>query len=73
MIGGDNRRYKISNDMAVQMAQQLAALPPPMMPLFLVPSRRCPDRLNELTSALPENCILPPTTSQPLSRRFGDG
>ncbi|MGB1757993.1 MAG: mitochondrial fission ELM1 family protein [Candidatus Puniceispirillaceae bacterium] len=67
MIGGDNRRYKISNDMAVQMAQQLAAFAAANdAHLFLVPSRRCPDlTLSQLTSALPrENCFIA-TNDQP--------
>ena len=67
MIGGDNRRYKISNNMAVQMAQQLAAFATTNdAHLFLVPSRRCPDLiLSQLTSALPrENCFIA-TNDQP--------
>ena len=61
LIGGDNRRYKISNDMAVQMGEQLTAFAAANdAHLFLVPSRRCPDLvLRQLTSLLPsKNCFV---------------
>ncbi len=67
MIGGDNRRYKISIDMAVQMGQQLADFAAANdAHLFLVPSRRCPDLvLRKLKSAIPsKNCAFA-TNDQP--------
>ena len=75
MIGGDNRRYKISNDMAVQMAQQLTTFAAANdAHLFLVPSPRCPDFVISQPHLRPhEIALLPPTPAQPLSGRFGDG
>ena len=67
MIGGDNRRYKISHNMATHMAQQLAAFATTNNAnLFLVPSRRCPDTvLRHLQTALPpDHCIIA-TNDQP--------
>ena len=61
MIGGDNRRYKISHNMATDMAKQLAAFATTNNAnLFLVPSRRCPDNvLRHLQTALPtEHCMI---------------
>ena len=67
MIGGDNRRYKISHNMATHMAQQLAAFATANNAnLFLVPSRRCPDTvLRHLQTALsPDHCMIA-TNDQP--------
>ena len=67
MIGGDNRRYKISHDMATHMAQQLAAFAATNNAnLFLVPSRRCPDTvLRHLQTALPPDHCMIATNDQP--------
>ena len=61
MLGGDNRRYKISRDMATHMAQQLAAFAAANNAnLFLVASQRCPDTvLKYLQTALPpDHCTI---------------
>ena len=67
MIGGDNRRYKISHSMATNMAQQLAAFATTNNAnLFLVPSRRCPDTvLRHLQTALPPDHCMFATDDQP--------
>ena len=67
MIGGDNRRYKISHDMAKHMAQQLAAFASANNAnLFLVPSRRCPDTvLRYLQTSLPSDHYIIATNGQP--------
>ena len=60
MIGGDNRRYKISHEMATHMAQQLAAFAAANnAKLFLVPSRRCPENVFQhlQTALLPDQCM----------------
>ena len=67
MIGGDNRRYKISHDMVTNMAQQLTEFSAANHAnLFLIPSRRCSDTvLRYLRTALPpDNCIIA-TNDQP--------
>ena len=67
IIGGNNRRYKISHSMATHMAQQLAEFATTNNAnLFLVPSRRCPDTvLRHLQTALPpDHCIIA-TNDQP--------
>ena len=67
MIGGDNRRYKISHYMAKHMAQQLVAFATTNNAnLFLVPSRRCPDTvLRHLQTALPPDHCMFATDDQP--------
>ena len=67
MIGGDNRRYKISCHMATHMARQLAAFAAANNAnLFLVPSRRCPDHvLRHLQTALPPDHCMIATNDQP--------
>ena len=67
MIGGDNRRYKISHHMAKHMAQQLVAFAATNNAnLFLVPSRRCPDTvLRHLQTELPSSRYLITTNDQP--------
>ena len=67
MIGGDNRRYKISHNMATHMAKQLAAFATTNNAnLFLVPSRRCPDTvLRHLQTALPPDHCMIATNDQP--------
>ena len=67
MIGGDNRRYKISHDMATHMAQQLAAFAATNNAnLFLVASQRCPDNvLKHLQTQLPPNRCMIATHEQP--------
>ena len=67
MIGGDNRRYKISHDMATHMAQQLAEFSAANNAnLFLVPSRRCPDTvLRCLQTTLPPDHCMIATNDQP--------
>ena len=52
MLGGDNRRYRISPDMAASMAAQLRAFAQSEpMRLVLLPSRRTPAVLIETLSA----------------------
>ena len=67
MIGGDNRRYKISHYMAKHMAQQLVAFATTNSAnLFLVPSRRCPDTvLRHLQTELPSSRYVITTNDQP--------
>ena len=67
MIGGDNRRYKISHDMTKHMAQQLAAFAAANNAnLFLIASQRCPDTvLKYLQTALPPNHYMIATNEQP--------
>ena len=67
MIGGNNRRYKISYDMTTHMAQQLAAFATTNNAnLFLVPSRRCPDTVfKHLQTALPRHHCMSTTNDQP--------
>ena len=67
MIGGDNRRYKISHDMATHMAQQLAEFSAANHAnLFLVPSRRCPDTvIGYLQTALSPDHYIIATNDQP--------
>ena len=67
MIGGNNRRYKISYDMTTHMAQQLAAFATTNNAnLFLVPSRRCPDTVfKHLQTALSRNHCMSTTNGQP--------
>ena len=67
MIGGDNRRYKISHHMAKHMAQQLVAFAAANSAnLFLVPSRRCPDTvLRHLQTELPSSRYVVTTNDQP--------
>ena len=67
MIGGDNRRYKISHDMATHMAQQLAAFAAANNAnLFLVPSQRCPDTvLRYLQTSLPSDHYMIASNGQP--------
>ena len=67
MIGGDNRRYKISHDMAMRLAEQLAEFSAANNAnLFLLPSRRCPDTvLKYLQTALPPDHCMIATNDQP--------
>ena len=67
MIGGDNRRYKISHEMATHMAQQLAEFSAANHAnLFLVPSRRCPDNvMRYLQTALSPDHYMIATNDQP--------
>ena len=66
MIGGDNRRYKISHNMAKSMAEQLAEFSATNSAnLFLLPSRRCPDSvLGYLQTALPPDRCMTATNDQ---------
>ena len=67
MIGGDNRRYKISHKMATDMAKRLAAFATNNNAnLFLVPSRRCPDTVLKLLQTVlpPDYCVFA-TNDQP--------
>ena len=67
MIGGNNRRYKISHNMAKHMTQQLVAFATNNNAnLFLVPSRRCPDTfLRHLQTALPpDHCMIATNNQQ---------
>ena len=67
LLGGDNRRYKISHDMTTRMAQQLAAFATTNNAnLFLVPSRRCPNTvLRHLQTALPQDHCMSTANDQP--------
>ena len=67
MIGGNNRRYKISYEMTTHMAQQLVAFATTNNAnLFLVPSRRCPDDvLKHLQTALPQDHCMSTANDQP--------
>lgn len=67
MIGGDNRRYKISHSMTKHMAQQLAAFATTNnAKLFLVPSQRCPDHvLSYLQTALTSEYCMIANNDQP--------
>ena len=67
LIGGDNRRYKISNGMATHMAQQLTAFAATNNAnLFLVPSRRCPVTVfRYLQTALPPDHFVIASYDQP--------
>ena len=67
MIGGDNRRYKISSNMATHMALRLAAFATTNNAnLFLVPSRRCPEAVvRRLQTALPSDRCIIATDDQP--------
>ena len=67
MIGGNNRRYKISHDMTMHMAEQLAIFATTnKASLFLVPSRRCPDTvLRHLQTALPQDHCISIANDQP--------
>ena len=67
MIGGNNRRYKISCDMTMHMAQQLTAFATTNnAKLFLVPSRRCPDDVfRNLKTAIPRDHCISKANDQP--------
>ena len=57
MIGGDNRRYKVTHNMATHVAQQLAAFAATNdANLLLVPSRRCPQLCTCLQDTI-RNCV----------------
>jgi mitochondrial fission protein ELM1 len=62
MLGGDNRRYKITPQMADEMIEKLTKLARENnMQLLLIPSRRTPEGLVEkLVSALPKDSVLTP-------------
>ena len=67
LIGGDNRRYRISEKMAADLASQLRHfVKVNNASLFLVPSRRCPDGVwQRLQSALKDtNCLVPDKQQQ---------
>jgi mitochondrial fission protein ELM1 len=62
LVGGDNRRYRISEKMAADLASQLRHFAKANdASLFLVPSRRCPDSVwQRLQSELKDiNCLIP--------------
>ena len=67
MIGGDNRRYKVTQSMATHVSRQLAAFTVTNNAnLLLVPSRRCPDNvLRYLQTALPQDHCMIATDDQP--------
>jgi mitochondrial fission protein ELM1 len=62
LVGGDNRRYRISEKMAADLASQLRHFAKANdASLFLVPSQRCPDSIwQRLQSELKGiNCLIP--------------
>ena len=67
MIGGDNRRYKVTHNMTTHLAQQLASFAATNKAyLLLVPSRRCPDTvLRHLQTALQPDHYMIATNDQP--------
>jgi uncharacterized protein len=67
LVGGDNRRYRISEKMAADLASQLRHFAKANdASLFLVPSRRCPESAwQQLQSELKDiNCLIPDKQQQ---------
>jgi mitochondrial fission protein ELM1 len=67
LVGGDNRRYRISKKMATELASQLRNFAKANdASLLLVPSRRCPDTVwQQLQAALKDtNCQVPDKKQQ---------
>jgi mitochondrial fission protein ELM1 len=67
MLGGDNRRYKVSAEMATMMATRLADFAAAnAAQLILVASRRTPDGLVEnIAAALPADMVMLPQDDEP--------
>lgn len=67
MLGGDNRRYRVTPDMADAMATRLARFADHNeAQLLLVASRRTPDGLvDRITAALPDGQVMLPQEDEP--------
>ena len=67
MIGGDNRRYAITRDLAAHMGERLATLARTTgVKLLLIPSRRTPAGLvDSIAAALPDDNVLTPDKDEP--------
>ena len=67
MLGGDNRRYRVSDEMAAAMGTRLAGFATAnAAQLILVASRRTPDGLVErITAALPADRVMLPRDDEP--------
>ncbi len=67
MIGGDNRRYTITHDLASHMGERLATLARTNgVKLLLIPSRRTPAGLVEsIAATLPDDNVLTPDKDEP--------